>query len=270
MAETLYDVLGVSEDADSEQIEAAYRERVKQCHPDLSDHPRAAQRLEWVVRAADVLTDPAERQRYDRLGHAAYCDAEGWSDGASTADSQEYTDATARERQRDAVSEDTTATTDNGTTAADATGHVGEHQAAERAWDSNGGQSGADERTGDGPDGSYRDWDPHQSSERTEPTERDYPDTSASSMLPQWLGGLWREIGALVVFALLVFLLGPSVLPYGPATAKSPAVALMRALGLDPSWLLWGALLLVFVGVPLVGGGLLIAAIVFEDFKLEL
>jgi hypothetical protein len=45
-----------------------------------------------------VLTNPAERQRYDRLGHAAYCDAEGWAEGAARADTREYSDATVEER----------------------------------------------------------------------------------------------------------------------------------------------------------------------------
>jgi curved DNA-binding protein CbpA len=204
MAVTLYDVLGVTEDADSDAIEAAYRERVKECHPDLSDHPKAEARFRWVVRAEEVLADPAERKRYDRLGHAAYCDAEGWDDGASTADSRSYDDETAAARQgtangatadesaaddTDPTADATAETTDDagessereqatgasttahdgesfdtasddgesfdtasGTTdfdaAADATGNVGGHQAAERAWEAD--ESGDETATDDG------------------------------------------------------------------------------------------------------------------------
>jgi molecular chaperone DnaJ len=43
---TLYEVLGVAEDADAETIGDAYRERVKETHPDVSDHPNAQERLQ--------------------------------------------------------------------------------------------------------------------------------------------------------------------------------------------------------------------------------
>jgi len=36
---TLYEGLGGSEDADAKTIGEAYRERVKETHPDVSDHP---------------------------------------------------------------------------------------------------------------------------------------------------------------------------------------------------------------------------------------
>jgi curved DNA-binding protein CbpA len=146
MAVTLYDVLGVTAAADSEEIETAYRERVKECHPDLSDHPQAEARFKWVVRAEAVLADPTERRRYDRLGHAAYCDAEGWDDGASTADSRSSDDETAATRQGATAAasapDEESAGEPQGeadeTTfdaAADASGNVDGHQAAERAWE---------------------------------------------------------------------------------------------------------------------------------------
>lgn len=46
MTATLYEVLGVAEDADAETIGDAYRERVKETHPDVSDHPNAQERLQ--------------------------------------------------------------------------------------------------------------------------------------------------------------------------------------------------------------------------------
>lgn len=71
---TFYDVLGVHEDADTAAIEAAYRERVRELHPDVSDETDARERIQRVNRAREVLTDPAERSRYDRLGHETYLD----------------------------------------------------------------------------------------------------------------------------------------------------------------------------------------------------
>ncbi|WP_255149900.1 DnaJ domain-containing protein [Halorarius halobius] len=72
MGESYYELLGVSPDASRADIEAAFRERAKETHPDRSDAPDAAERFQAVRRAREVLTDPDERARYDRLGHAAF------------------------------------------------------------------------------------------------------------------------------------------------------------------------------------------------------
>lgn len=80
--ETFYERLGVDTDASEADVERAYRERVKQCHPDVSDHPDARERLRRVDRARAVLTDATERARYDRLGHVEYRRREGSVDGA--------------------------------------------------------------------------------------------------------------------------------------------------------------------------------------------
>jgi curved DNA-binding protein CbpA len=76
MAKTYYDVLGVDADADQEAIRDAYREKVKEYHPDVSDHPDAEERFKRVKRAEIVLADPEEREVYDRLGHEAYVDGD--------------------------------------------------------------------------------------------------------------------------------------------------------------------------------------------------
>lgn len=82
MEATFYGVLGVPPDADDQTIVHAFRERVKECHPDVSDRPDARMTFTRLKTARDVLTDPAERDRYDRLGHAAYLrrtdDCVGW------------------------------------------------------------------------------------------------------------------------------------------------------------------------------------------------
>ncbi|PSQ44194.1 hypothetical protein BRD17_04695 [Halobacteriales archaeon SW_7_68_16] len=69
--ETFYDVLGVPEDATRAEIEAAYRERVKETHPDAADVDDT-DAFRRVVRAEEVLGDPDERDTYDTLGHEAY------------------------------------------------------------------------------------------------------------------------------------------------------------------------------------------------------
>ncbi|WP_435335607.1 DnaJ domain-containing protein [Haloarchaeobius sp. TZWWS8] len=72
MTETFYDVLGVERDASQEEIRSAYRRRVKETHPDLNDAPDAADEFRRVTDAEEVLGDPEERARYDRLGHNSY------------------------------------------------------------------------------------------------------------------------------------------------------------------------------------------------------
>jgi len=71
MSETFYELLGVSTDASADEIERAYRDLVTEVHPDVTDDPDASERFQRLTRARGVLTDPAERRRYDRLGHAS-------------------------------------------------------------------------------------------------------------------------------------------------------------------------------------------------------
>lgn len=84
MTETFYDTLGVPEDATSDEITAAYREKVKETHPDVSDAPDAEERFKRIKRAKEVLTDTETRERYDNVGHEQYVDSsDGIADGAA-------------------------------------------------------------------------------------------------------------------------------------------------------------------------------------------
>lgn len=60
-----YEILGVSEDASQKEIKEAYREKVKETHPDQSDDPNAAQLFMQVQEAYDVLSDPDKRAEFD-------------------------------------------------------------------------------------------------------------------------------------------------------------------------------------------------------------
>jgi curved DNA-binding protein CbpA len=83
MGETFYSVLGVDRDADSETIRAAYRELVKDHHPDVSDEADATERFKRITQARDVLLEESDRSRYDRVGHNTYVrrymDGSAWS-----------------------------------------------------------------------------------------------------------------------------------------------------------------------------------------------
>lgn len=74
MTHDFYQLLDVSPDADPEEIREAYREKVKEYHPDRNDHPRAHAQFKVLKEANEVLLDAAERNAYDRLGHDEYVD----------------------------------------------------------------------------------------------------------------------------------------------------------------------------------------------------
>lgn len=61
-----YEVLGVQPDASEDEIQAAYRRRAQQTHPDRSGD---AGDFRAVQAAYDRLSDPDERAQYDAQRH---------------------------------------------------------------------------------------------------------------------------------------------------------------------------------------------------------
>ena len=76
MTENFYEILGVSQDASEEEIEQAYREAVRNYHPDVSDDPDAEEKFKKAKTAKEVLTDEQKRKQYDQLGHERFIEAE--------------------------------------------------------------------------------------------------------------------------------------------------------------------------------------------------
>lgn len=71
MARDYYETLGVSRDADKEEIKHAYRRLARKYHPDVNKEPGAEERFKEINRAYEVLSEPEVRARYDRFGEAA-------------------------------------------------------------------------------------------------------------------------------------------------------------------------------------------------------
>ena len=60
-----YTCLGVSPDASTDAIKAAYRKRAALYHPDRNPSPDAAARFREVQEAYEVLSDAERRRNYD-------------------------------------------------------------------------------------------------------------------------------------------------------------------------------------------------------------
>lgn len=64
-----YEVLGVTKDANADQIKKAYRKAALKLHPDKNSAPSAEQAFKALSTAFDTLSDPAKRDLYDQVGH---------------------------------------------------------------------------------------------------------------------------------------------------------------------------------------------------------
>jgi len=64
-----YHILGVDRKADAREIKKAYRKLARKYHPDVNpSDSAAANKFQDINEANEVLSDPAKRQQYDRLG----------------------------------------------------------------------------------------------------------------------------------------------------------------------------------------------------------
>lgn len=68
-----YEVLGVTKDSNTEEIERAYRRLARQHHPDRNiGDSEAETRFKEITEAHEILISVEKRERYDRYGHAGF------------------------------------------------------------------------------------------------------------------------------------------------------------------------------------------------------
>jgi molecular chaperone DnaJ len=70
MARDFYDILGISRNADQDEIKRSYRRLARKYHPDVNKDPGAEDTFKEINRAYEVLSEPEIRARYDRFGEA--------------------------------------------------------------------------------------------------------------------------------------------------------------------------------------------------------
>src|SRR5579863_631661 len=69
MAQDYYQALGVSKEADADEIRKAYRKLARKHHPDLNPGDKASEdRFKKVQEAYDILSDPKKKTMYDQYG----------------------------------------------------------------------------------------------------------------------------------------------------------------------------------------------------------
>lgn len=74
-----YEVLGVSRNANKDELKKAYRGLARLYHPDVNKDADAGEKFKEINEAYEVLSDDDMRARYDRFGHAGMEGAAGFS-----------------------------------------------------------------------------------------------------------------------------------------------------------------------------------------------
>jgi len=68
MSKSLYETLGVSENASAEEIKKSYRKLARKYHPDINKDESAVDKFKEINAAYEVLSDSDKKAQYDQYG----------------------------------------------------------------------------------------------------------------------------------------------------------------------------------------------------------
>ena len=78
-------MLGITKDANEDEIKKAYRKLALKYHPDKNSAPSSEGAFKAISSAFEVLSDPNKRSAYDECGHEGYARAGGDHSGSGGA-----------------------------------------------------------------------------------------------------------------------------------------------------------------------------------------
>ncbi len=68
MAKSLYETLGVSENASQDEIKKAYRRLARKYHPDICKEDNCEEKFKEINGAYEILSDEKKKAQYDQMG----------------------------------------------------------------------------------------------------------------------------------------------------------------------------------------------------------
>ena len=72
MSKSLYETLGVSENASADEIKKAYRKLARKYHPDINKDESAVDKFKEINAAYEVLSDTQKKSQYDQHGDSMF------------------------------------------------------------------------------------------------------------------------------------------------------------------------------------------------------